>query len=70
MFITLEGVDGSGKTTQAAMLAEALGASAMTLREPGGTDAASPDNPFLAEVADQIGLPDAVWTASGTHTDT
>lgn len=36
--------------------------------QPGGADAASPDNPFLAEVAEQIGLPDAVWTASGTHT--
>ncbi|MCB0863328.1 MAG: dTMP kinase [Solirubrobacterales bacterium] len=49
MFITLEGVDGSGKTTQAAMLAEALGASAMTLREPGGTDAAERIRQLLAD---------------------
>ncbi len=51
MFITLEGVDGSGKTTQAAMLARALGASAMTLREPGGTDAAERIRQILADPA-------------------
>lgn len=49
MFITLEGVDGSGKTTQAAMLARALGAGAMTLREPGGTDAAERIRQILAD---------------------
>lgn len=37
MFITLEGIDRSGKTTQAAMLAEALGPGTLQLREPGGT---------------------------------
>lgn len=49
MFITLEGVDGSGKTTQAAMLAGALGASTITLREPGGTDAAERIRHLLAD---------------------
>jgi dTMP kinase len=38
VFITLEGIDRSGKTTQAALLHEALGPDALLLREPGGTD--------------------------------
>ena len=37
MFITLEGIDRSGKTTQAALLAKALGPGTLQLREPGGT---------------------------------
>jgi dTMP kinase len=38
VFITLEGIDRSGKTTQAALLHEALGPDALLLREPGGTE--------------------------------
>ena len=39
MFITLEGIDRSGKSTQAALLAGSLGAESLLLREPGGTAA-------------------------------
>jgi dTMP kinase len=38
LFVTFEGIDRSGKTTQAAMLAEALGDDALAVREPGGTE--------------------------------
>ncbi len=40
MFVTFEGIDRSGKTTQAKLLADALGDDAMLVREPGGTLAA------------------------------
>ena len=37
LFVTLEGIDRAGKTTQARLLCEALGDRALAVREPGGT---------------------------------
>ncbi len=51
MFISLEGVDGSGKSTQARLLADALGPETLLIREPGGTDAAERIRELLADPA-------------------
>ncbi|HKJ36891.1 MAG TPA: dTMP kinase [Solirubrobacterales bacterium] len=39
MFVSFEGVDGAGKSTQAELLAGALGTETVLVREPGGTPA-------------------------------
>jgi len=49
MFISLEGVDGSGKSTQAKLLVEALGEETVAIREPGGTEAAERIRALLAD---------------------
>lgn len=51
MFISLEGIDGSGKSTQARLLAAALGPETVAIREPGGTDAAERIRELLADPA-------------------
>jgi dTMP kinase len=40
LFVSFEGIDRSGKTTQARLLVDALGDDAVAVREPGGTPAA------------------------------
>jgi dTMP kinase len=54
LFISLEGVDGSGKSTQAKLLAEALGPETILIREPGGTGAAERIRELLADPALEI----------------
>jgi dTMP kinase len=49
LFISLEGVDGSGKSTQARLLVEALGEETVAIREPGGTEAAERIRDLLAD---------------------
>jgi len=49
LFVSLEGVDGSGKSTQARLLVEALGADTVAIREPGGTEAAERIRELLAD---------------------
>ncbi|MDO5604594.1 MAG: dTMP kinase [Paracoccus sp. (in: a-proteobacteria)] len=52
MFISFEGIDGSGKTTQARMLAEAMragGQEVVLTREPGGSDGAEAIRRLLVE---------------------
>lgn len=49
MLISLEGVDGSGKSTQARLLVEALGEETVAIREPGGTEAAERIRELLAD---------------------
>jgi dTMP kinase len=54
VFISLEGVDGSGKSTQARLLVEALGEETVAIREPGGTDAAERIRTLLADPAVEL----------------
>jgi dTMP kinase len=54
VFISLEGIDGSGKSTQAKLLAEALGPQTLLIREPGGTEAAERIRELLADPAVEL----------------
>jgi dTMP kinase len=53
VLITVEGLDGAGKTTLIAGLADALG-SAVVLREPGGVEVAERIRSLLADPSLEI----------------
>lgn len=55
LFVTFEGIDRSGKTTQARLLCEALGAEALGVREPGGTPAGERVRDLLKDAAVPLG---------------
>src|SRR3954468_3725593 len=54
LFVTLEGIDRSGKTTQARLLCEALGDVAVGVREPGGTEAGERIREILKDPAVEL----------------
>ncbi len=55
LFVTLEGIDRSGKTTQARLLCDALGDRALAVREPGGTVVGERVRDLLRDPAAEIG---------------
>jgi dTMP kinase len=55
MFISLEGIDGSGKTSQAKLLAAALGGDVLLVREPGGTKTGERIRDLLKDPALELG---------------
>jgi len=55
LFVTFEGIDRSGKTTQARMLCEALGDDCLAVREPGGTPVGERVRELLKDPAIEMG---------------
>jgi dTMP kinase len=55
LLVTFEGIDRSGKTTQARLLCKALGKEALGVREPGGTEVGERVRNLLKDPAGRLG---------------
>jgi dTMP kinase len=55
LFVTFEGIDRSGKTTQARLLCERLGGEAVGVREPGGTEVGERVRELLKDPRTELG---------------
>jgi dTMP kinase len=55
LFVTFEGIDRSGKTTQARLLCDALGDECLAVREPGGTPVGERVREVLKDPSIEIG---------------
>jgi dTMP kinase len=54
LFVTFEGIDRSGKTTQARMLCDALGSRCVGVRDPGGTEVGERLRSLLKDPATEL----------------
>ena len=57
LFVTFEGIDRAGKTTQARLLVEALGEAAVGVREPGGTAVGERVRDLVKDPATEVSPP-------------
>jgi dTMP kinase len=72
VFISFEGVEGSGKTTQIALLAQALrgiGRAVLTTREPGGTELGEAVRRLLLESETVIGPETEAYLMTGARSE-
>ena len=67
LFVTFEGIDRSGKTTQAGLLVDALGDEALGVREPGGTEAGGQVREILKVSQEPVSLETPIGEEEDSH---